>query len=123
MNALVLSRRVKEELISKGFGPSLVFVAELAVDCKYYEPGVKSLTPSVLYLNRIVHYKNVYHLIRVFRLLKVRISSARLYVVGCRETRYKSYLKSLAKKLKISDFVEFVRFVNGKLKKQFLQAS
>jgi glycosyltransferase involved in cell wall biosynthesis len=121
MAALVLSSSVKDELVKIGFMPTGVHVAEPGVDYRYYRPGVKTEYPSILYLNRMAPYKNVDHAIRAFEMVKQRVPSAKLYIVGCRGTKYESDLKRLACRLKLVDSVEFGDFVQGGLKRRFLQ--
>jgi glycosyltransferase involved in cell wall biosynthesis len=121
MGALVLSRSVKDELVKIGFMPRDVYVAEPGVDYEYYRLGVKTEYPSVLYLNRVVPYKNVDHVIKAFKMVKRKVPSAKLYIVGCRATKYEFDLKRLANRLNLVDSIEFDNFVRGELKKRFLQ--
>ena len=119
--ALVLSGSIKKELIEIGFNPERVFVAEPGVDYGYYLPGVKTEYPSILYLNRVVPYKNVDHVIRAFKMVRERVPNARLYIVGCRGTVYESGLRRLAAELGVLDSIEFHNFLVGEPKRKFLQ--
>jgi len=121
IGALVLSRSVKEELVRVGYAPSHVYVAEPGVDYTYYRPGVKTDYPSVLYLNRVVPYKNVDHVINAFKKVKRGVPNAKLYIVGCRGAKYEFDLKRLASRLNLIDSIEFYNFVHGELKKRLLQ--
>ncbi|RLF34932.1 MAG: glycosyltransferase family 1 protein [Thermoplasmata archaeon] len=119
--ALVLSKSVKDELVKIGFKPDHVFVAEPGIDYEYYSLGEKTEYPSILYLNRIVPYKNVDHLIKAFKIVKYKVPDAKLHIVGCRGTAYESKLRKLAKKLGILDSIEFHGFLSGAPKREFLQ--
>lgn len=121
--AVVLSNSVKDELIRIGFIPERVFVAEPGVDYEYYSPGVKTKYPSILYLNRVVPYKNVDHVIKAFKIVKRKIPSAKLYIVGCRGTIYESDLRRLVGRLDLLNSIEFHNFVEGEVKRRFLQTA
>jgi glycosyltransferase involved in cell wall biosynthesis len=121
MAALVLSSSVKDELVKIGFMPGGVHVAEPGVDFEYYRPGVKTEYPSVLYFNRVAPYKNVDHLIKAFKIVKRRVPRAKLYIVGCRGTKYELDLRRFATRLNLVDSIEFDDFVQGGIKKRFLQ--
>ncbi len=118
---LVLSQSVKQELAKLGFDSRKIHVAEPGVDCEVYSPGLKGSQPTVLYLNRVVPYKNVHHLVRAFAIVRKRVPEARLQVVGCRDREYKSELVDLARELELGDFIEFYPFASGVVKVEFLR--
>lgn len=120
---LVLSESVKEELMRIGFFPENIFVAEPGVDSEYYTLGVKTKNPSILYLNRVVPYKNVDHLIEAFQIVKSKVPNAKLYIVGCRGTTYESDLQMLTKELGLVKAIEFHGFLSGETKRRFLQSA
>jgi glycosyltransferase involved in cell wall biosynthesis len=121
VQSIVLSQSVKDELVSIGLSESNIEVAEPGIDLNFYTPGEKTEYPSVLYLNRIVPYKNVDDLIRAFRIVTNTVPNSKLLIVGCRGTKYEDYLKKLVCELNLSDSVEFYPFVTGEKKRDFLQ--
>jgi len=121
MGALVLSKSVKDELVKTGFMPCNVNVAEPGVDYEFYRPGTKTEYPSVLYLSRVVPYKNVDHIIKAFVTVKLKVPGAKLFIVGCRGTNYELELKKLVNRLNMLDSIEFGNFVSGEFKRRLLQ--
>ncbi|MEM3907266.1 MAG: glycosyltransferase family 4 protein, partial [Nitrososphaerota archaeon] len=119
--SIVLSQSVKEELVNIGLSEDKINVAEPGVDLELYTPGEKTEYPSVLYLNRVVPYKNVDHLVKAFRIVTNFIPNAKLFIVGCRGTKYEKYLKELVQELNLQNSVEFYSFVIGEEKRIFLQ--
>lgn len=122
ISTIVLSESVKEELINIGFSPSNITVASPGIDHKNFEIGEKTIFPSILYLNRVVRYKNVDDLIKAFKLAKEKVPTAKLLIAGCRGGGYELKLRKLVKKLNLKD-VEFYPFVVGDQKKKLLQSS
>jgi len=123
VQSIVLSQSVKDELINIGLPESNIEVAEPGIDLDFYTPGKKTEYPSVLYLNRIVPYKNVDDLVRAFRVVANAVPNSKLFIVGCRGTKYEDYLRRLVHELNLSNSVEFYPFAIGKEKKEFLQKS
>jgi glycosyltransferase involved in cell wall biosynthesis len=121
MYSVVLSRSIKSELVSLGFSNDKVNVIEPGVDIDFYVPGEKTKYPSVLYLNRIVPYKNVDDLVRAFKIVKKEIPDAKLYIVGCRGTKYEKHIMKLVYSLNLVHSVYFYPFVTGERKREFLQ--
>lgn len=119
--SIVLSQSVKEELVNIGLSEDKINVAEPGVDLELYTPGEKTEYPSVLYLNRVVPYKNVDHLVKAHRIVTNFIPNAKLFIVGCRGTKYEKYLKELVQELNLQNSVEFHPFVVGEEKRIFLQ--
>jgi glycosyltransferase involved in cell wall biosynthesis len=118
---IVLSQSIKNELMDIGFDGSRITVAEPGVDSQYFVPGVKSEFPTVLYLNRVVPYKNVDHLIIAFKRIHNLVPESRLIIAGCRGSRYEYSLRRLVKNLKLDQKVAFVPFVTGEVKRTLLQ--
>jgi glycosyltransferase involved in cell wall biosynthesis len=121
VQSIVLSQSVKDELVNIGLSASSIKVAEPGIDPDFYIPGKKTEYPSVLYLNRIVAYKNVDDLIKAFKVVVNAVPNSKLLIVGCRGTKYEEYLKRLAHKLNLSNSVEFYPFATGEKKRDFLQ--
>jgi glycosyltransferase involved in cell wall biosynthesis len=121
VQSIVLSQSVKDELVRIGLPESNINVAEPGVNLNFYTPGEKTKYPSVLYLNRIVPYKNVDDLIKAFRIVISMVPNSKLLIVGCRGTRYENYLKKLVHELNLSNSVKFYPFATGEKKRNFLQ--
>jgi glycosyltransferase involved in cell wall biosynthesis len=121
VQSIVLSQSVKDELVRIGLPESNINVAEPGVNLNFYTPGEKTKYPSVLYLNRIVPYKNVDDLIKAFRIVISMVPNSKLLIVGCRGTRYENYLKKLVRELNLSSSVKFYPFATGEKKRDFLQ--
>jgi glycosyltransferase involved in cell wall biosynthesis len=118
---VVLSESVKEELVKLNFSSDNVTVVHPGIEHGDFGLGDKSQTPSVLFLNRVVKYKNVDHLIRAFKAVKEKIPEARLVIAGCRGDSYEEGLKSMVKSLNMNSDVEFLPFSTGEKKKKLLQ--
>jgi len=121
VQSIVLSQSVKDELVRIGLSEGNISVAEPGIDLDFYTPGEKTGRPSVLYLNRIVPYKNVDDLIKAFRIVINIVPNSELLIVGCKGTKYENYLKKLARELNLSNSVKFYPFATGEKKRDFLQ--
>ncbi len=120
---IVLSESIKGELTKIGFPPCNISVVSPGIDHKKFGVGSKTNFPTVLYLNRVVRYKNVDDLIKAFGLVKEYVKDAKLLIAGCRGGGYELELRKLVKKLDLSKDVKFYQFVIGDEKKKLLQSS
>jgi glycosyltransferase involved in cell wall biosynthesis len=118
---IVLSKSIAMELERIGLKHENIHIAEPGVDGQYYRPGKQAESPSVLYLNRVVPYKNVDHILRAFVKVKKQVPKAQLVIAGCRGTRYESELRKLAIDLGVADATRFLGFVRGDSKRILLQ--
>lgn len=122
---VVLSESIKKELITTGFDKNSVFVIEPGIN--HHEDLIgkrKTEYPSMLYLNRIVNYKNPDHVILAFKKVKKEIPQAKLIMAGFRSNNsYERKIKSLARELKLVEDVQFYKFVNGQEKIELLQSA
>lgn len=119
--AITLSQSVKNDLGLLGYDLSRVFVAEPGVDhLPNPRVGTKTEYPSVLYLNRLVPYKNVEHLVKAFKIVVKCLPRTKLVVAGCRGGAYEKSLRSMVNTLGLSDSVEFLEFVQGRKKTNLL---
>lgn len=108
----VISESTAEDLIKRGVPTKDVSVIHCGIDRKTYsyDPTIKKYDEqTILYLGRVKKYKSVQHLIQAFKLVKQKLSNARLMVVGTGD--YLGELKSLASTLGLSDSLEFPGFV------------
>lgn len=119
---IVLSESIKKELVNFGFKKGNIAVISPGVDQKIKKEVRKESHPTILYLNRVIKYKNVDDLIKAFSLVKRKIPEAKLLIVGCRGGRYEAYLKRLVEKLNLSG-IEFYPFVIDEKKEEFLRSS
>lgn len=119
---IVLSDSVKEELVKIGFPSDNIGVVCPGIEYKKFQVASKTPYPSVLYMNRVVKYKNVDDLIRAFSLVKKNVPDARLSIAGCRGTKYVKSLKKLVDDLDLID-VKFHPFITGPPKEKLLKSS
>src|SRR3972149_7364720 len=91
---IVLSKSIKDELIAAKFKKEKIFVVEPGVDHeKNLVPNVKCDQPTILYLNRIVSYKNPDHLIKAFNYVKKEIPNVKLIMAGFSGTKFEEKIK------------------------------
>jgi glycosyltransferase involved in cell wall biosynthesis len=81
----------------------------------------KTDQPSIIYLNRIVPYKNVHHLVKAFNLVRKHLPSATLVIAGCRGGAYEDQVRSLVSELGLDEWVQFLGFARGKRKTELLR--
>lgn len=122
-NVVVISESIKDELVGEGFSGSNISVVEPGLNHSGYGPGKKAAKPTVLFLNRIVKYKNVTHLIEAFSIVRREVPEALLMIGGCRGGAYEKAVKEQAEELGLSDAVEFFPFVGKTEKTQRLQSA
>lgn len=94
---VTISESTKEELIQMAIPKENIRIVFNAIDHKLYTPGTKSKEPLVIYVGRVKKYKQLNHLIRAFKLLEEKTSTAQLIIAG-KGDGYRE-LKELAKKL------------------------
>lgn len=108
---IAVSESTKEDLITLRLPEENITVVHYGLNNEVFEGGKKSPFPTVLYFNRLKRYKNVDHLIRAFKIVKERISKAKLLIVGCRGGEYEEELKRLVSSLNLQNDVEFHAFI------------
>jgi len=120
---LVLSESVRQELVNIGFSSDNITLVPPGIEHSAFEAGKKTNFPSIVYLNRLVKYKNVDDLINAIYILRKEIPDIRLFIGGCRGGKYETYLRKLVKKLDLGKEVEFYCFLNEEDKKKMLRGA
>ncbi len=118
---IVVSPSTYNDLISRGFDPSLLVHIGLAVDHTLFRPtGVpRSPTPLIGYFGRLKKYKSVDQLLQAFRLVLGEVPALKLVIVGEGDDRPR--LEALARELNVQDAVSFTGFVGDQEKIRLLQ--
>ncbi len=109
----VISESTADDLVARGIPREDVSVIHCGIDADLYsyDPHVtKYEQPTVLYLGRIKKYKCIQHLIEAFKIVKEKVTTARLMIVGSGD--YTDRLKMLIRTLDLSESVEFPGFVS-----------
>ena len=116
---ITVSPSSKKDIEELGLGTAGIEVVYPGVDIGYLGIGIKSSTPTVLYLGRLKFYKSVDILIKAFALLRRKVPEARLIIAGSGEEE--KPLKKLARDLSLDEFVEFKGKVTEEEKVKLLQ--
>lgn len=94
-------------------------VAYNGVDTTVFKPGIKSITPNVLYLGRLKYYKSINIFIHAAKKVLEHIPSAQFIIAGDGEE--KAGLAKLVKKLNIENSIAFLGKVTEKEKIRLYQ--
>lgn len=108
----VISESTARDMVTRGIPEDDISIIHCGIDRERYayDPRVpKYERPTMLYLGRIKKYKSVQHLIAAFRLVRDRLPSARLMIVG--DGDYVNPLKKQVEAFGLSEHVEFPGFV------------
>ncbi len=119
---IAVSPSTRDDMIRRGYPPSLITLVSLAVDHQRFTPPntPKSVTPLIGYVGRIKRYKSVDHLIETFPVILQSVPAAKLVIIGEGDDRSRLERLVDAKGLKAS--VEFTGFVDEDQKVRFLQS-
>lgn len=110
----VISESTADDIVERGIPREDISIIHCGIDRELYAYDAsvtKYENPTVLYLGRIKKYKSVQDLIRAFAIVRKKLPSAQLMVVGNGD--YLTSLKSLASELQLTDAVEFPGFVSS----------
>ena len=109
----VISESTANDLVSRGIPREDISVIHCGINRDVYAPDpqlTKYPDPTVLYLGRIKKYKCVQHLIKAFALVRRKLPTAHLMIVGAGD--YLGPLKTLTQALDLESCVEFPGFVS-----------
>jgi len=118
---VTLSRSNKAELVEicPDLPPEKIIVIPPGVDHDNFRPGYKSDEPLLLFMNRLVRYKQPEHVIMGMKEVCKHVADAKLIIVGTLRTgRYVTYLRHLVKVLGLEEKVSFLLsnpFAGGKV--------
>jgi glycosyltransferase involved in cell wall biosynthesis len=118
---ITVCESTKNALIGLGVSRKTIKVIPNGVDTDFYKPGVKSASPTILWVGRVKRYKRVDHVLLAFSLIEKQLPNANLIIVGSGDYNYIEALKNIAKKLGLSNVV-FTGLVDEN-KKAMLMAS
>ena len=110
-NNIVVSNRIKKDLIKHGMKSKNIFISPNGVDINlinYSKPLNKKY--DIIYVGRLVYQKRVDLLVESISYVKSTIKSVKLCIIGSGEELNK--LKEIAKKLKLEDNIDFIGEIN-----------
>ncbi len=118
---IVVSPSTYNDLLSRGFDPSVLVQIGLAVDHTLFRPtGVpRSATPLIGYFGRLKKYKSVDQFLQAIPLVLPDVPALKVVIVGEGDDRPR--LEALARELGIHDVVTFTGFVSDQEKVKLLQ--
>lgn len=122
-NIIVISDSIKEELVEEGFPANNISIVEPGLNHNDFSPGEKAARPTIIFMNRIVKYKNVAHLLKAFEIVCREVPAAFLMIGGCRGDSYEKVIKTQAEKSGLSGSIEFFAFAGKEEKTRLLQAA
>ena len=120
----VISESTADDMVERGIPREDISVVHCGIDRECYKPDtsvLKYTEPTILYLGRIKKYKSVQHLVRALQLVKEKIPTARIKIVGAGD--YLKELKTLVDTLGLKNDVEFPGFVSQAEKVEILRRS
>jgi glycosyltransferase involved in cell wall biosynthesis len=108
---VVVSESTRRDFVKRGIPQKNIKVVYNAVDHSMYTPdfSAKAEQPLVGYVGRIKRYKRIDHLLMALKIVAGSVPDVRLKIAGSGD--YLSSLVSLARRLGISDRIEFMGFV------------
>ena len=125
---LTESESTKKDLQKYGFKKGKIFVFRIGLDIKPITEEElsrqdKGTAPAILFLGSVRRMKRPDHLLKAFNIIKKRITSAKLFIVGSGDSYYaKKFFKSVADSPYRSDITCFGRVEDDK-KLQIMRAA
>lgn len=115
---LTISNSTKGELIKEGINSKYITVLPmgLTVPALGRRKIKKEKIPTLIYVGRISKSKGIEDAIKAFYLILKKNPNTRLWIVGGGDERYVSFLKKMAKDLKVLDKIRFWGFVSQEKK-------
>jgi len=120
----VISESTARDLVRRGVREDSMRIVHCGMDHAIYcpDPAIgKFERPTILYVGRIKRYKSIDVIIRAMPLVLGAVPNARLVIVGSGDSV--AELESLARKLGISENVEFTGFVTSDVKVNWMRRS
>lgn len=118
---VAISESTRGEILKHRYTSLPVLVVHSGVDHDTLRPGKKFAEPSVVYLGRIVRYKRIRELLRVFAEVRRQIPQARLYIAGTGGDL--EACKALAGELGLGGAVVFNGFIDETEKRALLSGA
>jgi len=107
---ITLSESNKEELIDifQDLSSEKIFVVPPGVDHSTFKPGRKSDEPLILFMNRLVRYKQPEHLIVAMKKVCTVVPNTKLVIAGTlTRNRYATYVQQLVTKFGLEKNIAF----------------
>lgn len=107
---VTLSSSNKAELmeVCPDLTPEKIVVIPPGVDHDDFKPGHKSDEPLLLFMNRLVRYKQLEHIIMGMKEICAQVPNAKLFIVGtATSTKYAANLYKLVRFLGLEDRISF----------------
>ena len=120
----VISESTRDDLIARGFAAERIAVVHCGIDRTVYRPDPsvpKTLEPSLIFVGRIKRYKSLDHVLRALPLVRRRVPGCSFTVVGDGDGL--DALRTLARRLGITEAIHFTGFVPLAEKVRRLQAA
>jgi glycosyltransferase involved in cell wall biosynthesis len=116
---VVVSESTKAALVSQGMDSRRIEIIYNGVGGESLEPGPRAAEPLVVYVGRVVRYKQLDHLLRAFRLVRAEIPSTRL-IIGGRGNDY-ARLRKIMRQLRLDAAVTLAGALDEEQKREILQ--
>lgn len=114
IQVITVSPSSKADILDHQLTKTEPFIVYNGVNTDVYKPGVKSVHPLVLYTGRLKNYKSIHILLQAASILISKIPQISFVIAGDGEE--KRNLEKLAKKLGISEKIQFLGKVTEEMK-------
>jgi glycosyltransferase involved in cell wall biosynthesis len=102
---ITISQSTKEDLLKLGFEEKKIFIIPMGIDFEPFGDVVeKEKEPTLIYVGRLKKSKRVHHIIKAFKIVKEKIPTVKLWIVGDGDFKYKKVLYQMAKGLNNIEF-------------------
>jgi len=119
---LTISNSTKKELIKEGVKNKFITVLPMGLTAPEKIKSIeKEKDPTLIYVGRISKSKGVEDAIKAFDKVLEKYSNTSLWIVGGGDKKYVSYLKKMAKDLKVLDKIKFWGFVSQEKKFELMR--
>lgn len=115
---VAVSEATRRELIGLGIDRGRIEVVGNGVQAASRRPGLRSSTPRILVLGRLVPHKQVEHVIRAAAALRAQVPALQVCVVG--DGWWRDAVHAEAVRVGAADMVEFLGFVDDATKQREL---
>ncbi|MCM8814091.1 MAG: glycosyltransferase family 4 protein [Candidatus Omnitrophica bacterium] len=120
---VVLSPSIRDELVGSGFALDKIHIVEPGIHLSsVHRRNIKAAKPLIVYLNRIISYKNPHHLLLALPKIQKIIPDTRVVITGFRANQsYEKTVKKLITQLHLEESVTTYGFIDGKKKAELLE--
>ncbi len=118
---VAISESTRDDITKHRYTRLPVTLVHSGVDHTLLYPGTKSPEPSVVYLGRVVRYKRIRELLRIFAKVRESVPAAKLYIAGTGGDA--EPCRALARDLGLADGAVFTGFVDENEKRRLLSSA